>query len=485
MTDYPDLYKRLAQEILKTDGKLDGGAQAFIRRLIEKLKAEGWQLQGDAETVLNDYLGGMDAAIKKAIGTAVAVASKLPLTRASLQSEAVLSAAEQAFSAQWPDGLTLTRRLWQWRRQTHTEVAKVLQSGIKQGKAVNSVIYDMQRTIERSTGARFTVVSAHKVEWVNKLADAGRELINNPGDRQQWQKVVADAEAYIDGLAATGTRHDAQRFLADIKTAVEKGRLAAIERAVHWKVYNKQLYNLKRIARTEMANTGHQAVIQSTEHDDSIIGYQWRISGSHKVADICDYYASIEMGLGKGVWTKETVPRHKAHPQCMCLIIPRVTPIRQAGSQSYAEFIDKASPELREQLLPNWVKDAVKSGVPLQQLLRKEGLGLLTRQAAEKAGIIVAMKNDAYDIAKNGGDYDKFYQRYKNEYLPRLNRAVKSYDKVITDHQTWIENPALKLADTTNTDYVRRYTEIKWPQDIARNQTYKTIIEGIIKERKK
>lgn len=384
MTDYPELYQRLAQEILKTDGKLDDGTKAFTLRLLEKLKAEGWQLQGDAETVLNDFLDSMDAAIKKAIVTAVAVASELPLTKVSFQSEAILAAAEQAFSARWPDGLTLTQRLWQWQQQTRTGVADVLQSGIKQGQAVNSVIYDMQRTIERSTGTRFAIVSTHKVEWVNQLAASGRAFINNPDDRQQWNKVVADAETYIDKLAVTGTRHDAQHFLSSIKTAVEKGRLEAIDRAIHWKIYNKQLYNLKRIARTEMATAMHRSVIDSSIDDKTVIGYQWRLSASHPKADICDYYANIEMGLGKGVWTKESVPRHKAHPHCMCMLIPRVTTIKATGSKNYVEFIKNSPPDRQAQLLPKWASDAVKKGTPITDLFSPDGLGLMTREQAKK-----------------------------------------------------------------------------------------------------
>lgn len=88
----------------------------------------------------------------------------------------------------------------------------------------------------------------------------------------------------------------------------------------------------------------------------------------------------------------------------MCLLVPRVTKIKQQGSRDYAEFIDKVGSELREQLLPKWAKEAIKSGLPLKQLLRKDGLGLLTQQAAKKAGIIATMKNDIYEMAKNGGD---------------------------------------------------------------------------------
>ncbi|ASF47005.1 hypothetical protein [Methylovulum psychrotolerans] len=380
--DYDQLYKRLAQEIVSADGKLADGAQAFALRLAEKLKAEGYQLQGDAEQVLADYLGGIDGTIKTSIARAVVVGSAKPLTAASLQSPAVMAAAEQAFVAKWPDGLNLSTRLWHWRTDTQAAVSDVLKAGVRQGHATGKVLYAMQREIERTAGDRFAIVSAHKADWVHKLADAGRELINEPFDRAEWDKVVADTEAYINGLAVTGTRHDAQRLLSQIKTAVDNGRYAAIDRAVHWKIYDKQLYNLKRISRTEMADAGHNAVINTTESDPTIIGYQWRVSSSHKVPDICDYYANIDMGLGKGIFTKDAVPRHKAHPHCMCLLVPRVTPIKQPGSHNYADFIGKVTPEQRGQLLPKWAQQAMADGTPLEKLVRTDGAGLLSKQEA-------------------------------------------------------------------------------------------------------
>jgi hypothetical protein len=131
-----------------------------------------------------------------------------------------------------------------------------------------------------------------------------------------------------------------------------------------------------------MATAAHRAVISSTESDDSIIGYQWRLSASHPATDICDYYANIEMGLGKGVWTKEAVPHHKAHPHCMCLLIPRVTPIAQKGSKNYAEFIANTTPERRNQLLPKWASEAVDNGIDMKKLINSDGQGLISKKEA-------------------------------------------------------------------------------------------------------
>lgn len=116
-------------------------------------------------------------------------------------------------------------------------------------------------------------------------------------------------------------------------------------------------------------------------------------------------------------------------------------------------------------------------------LIRADGLGLISKKEAEAAGLL-PMEKSAYEIAKSGGDYSKFYERYQSEYLPRLQRAVKSYDKVIVEHEKWIRNPSLKLGTDASPEVVRRYAEDKWPRDIARNLAYKSIIKGIIEERK-
>ncbi|MTW20529.1 hypothetical protein [Allochromatium palmeri] len=93
------------------------------------------------------------------------------------------------------------------------------------------------------------------------------------------------------------------------------------------------------------------------------------------------------------------------------------------------------------------------------------------------------MRPSAYDLAKSGGDYAKFYERYKGEYLPRLQRAERSYRRVIAEHEGYIRDPMSKLKPGLSAEEIRRYVEKKWPEDIARNTAYLEIITGIIAER--
>ncbi|WP_446807967.1 hypothetical protein ACH50O_11670 [Methylomonas sp. 2BW1-5-20] len=379
MTDYPVLYRRLAQEIIKHEGQLTADTQQFVADLVKQLRKTGYVLTPESEDVMSKYIDAMKAAIGLGISKAAATATQQPM-----QSEVVLKLAEQSFRQRWPDGLTLSDRLWKWDNATRDGVAQVLQDGIRTGRAVDTIAMDMQRTIERTAGEqRFKIVSEHIDDWVAELHSAALELIHDPAARADWNAAVENAREIIDGLKTTGSRSAAERVLSEMQKAVEKGREELLDKAVKWWTYDKQLYNLKRIARTEMANAGHRAVIDSTIHDTTIIGYQWRLSASHPVTDICDYYASIDMGLGKGVFTKDTVPKTKAHPHCMCLLIPRVSPVMERGDKNYADWLRNLSPEKQQDVLPDWAAKAIEKGVSVDKLIRPDGLGLITEKELE------------------------------------------------------------------------------------------------------
>jgi hypothetical protein len=175
-----------------------------------------------------------------------------------------------------------------------------------------------------------------------------------------------------------------------------------------------------------MATATHRAVISDTVDNPSVIGYQWRLSSGHKIADICDYYASIEQGLGKGVWRKESVPSSKAHPHCMCLLIPRVTQIKEKGSENYPQFVQSLSDKQRAALLPKWANEALDNGIPLKQLLREDGLGLVRKQdVIEKLVDVKAEKLIAKlsEKANNATSLKKFWSN-ENSYDDHIKRRI-------------------------------------------------------------
>ncbi|TAN51574.1 MAG: hypothetical protein EPN21_06300 [Methylococcaceae bacterium] len=402
MTDYDALYRRLWQTVQAREGRIDESAALFAASLVQAARAEGWQLGPESEAVLAAYWSSVDGHLQAGISDAIAVVMAPPAKavaavstgaaesvagsggtaaafRPTLQSDTVLRLTEEAFSQRWQDGKNLSSRLWAWKTEMRAGVERELAAGVKSGAGVNQLVYDMQRAIEKA-GSKFETVYVDAEDWVSDLAGAGRRLIHNPETRAEWESVVRQARRHMDLLKESGTRHAAVKAFQAISKAVKLGREDLLGKALKWWAYDKQLYLLKRIARTEMATAAHRAVIAGAENDATIIGFQWRLSASHPAPDICDYYANIEMGLGRGVWTKDAVPRHKAHPHCMCLLLPRVTPVKTKGSASYADFMHNLSPEKRAELLPQWANRLHGLGVPLDRLVRPDGLGLTTRE---------------------------------------------------------------------------------------------------------
>lgn len=378
MTDYAELYRQLAREILRHEGKIERSSRDFVVKLAGKLRAQGYQLTSEIEAELTEYLDAMQGQIKTGIEKAVEVAIAVP---GLPQSATVAKLTEQAFNERWPDGLRLSDRLWNFNETARNGLTDVLRNAAKTGESTGKTIYNMQRTIERAYGGqRFKIVEQYADDWVKELHDAATQMIHDPESRVLWNATVADVQERIENLKVTGTRRAAERVFDQIKTAVAKGREELADKAVKWWLYDKQLYSLKRIARTEMADAMHRAVIAGTEDDETIIGYQWRLSASHPVVDICDYYASVEMGLGKGVFTKEAVPQHKAHPHCMCLLIPRATPIRERGNKDYEVFIKNLSAEQQQTILPKWASHQMADGKPLAELIRPDGFGLISKR---------------------------------------------------------------------------------------------------------
>lgn len=478
--DVEALFRALARAILAQDGRIDGDTRAFVRRFLATYSPAASQPPPDAEALLTDWLDSVESSLRGGIEQAIGIGAQAGV----LTDAAVAAQAAEAWSRTWEDGKNLSQRLWRFNAETRAGITRALQDGIRQMQGVGQTLYALQRAIEGAHGGeRFTIIERQADDWVGELYHSAQTLIHDPEAKQQWAKAVAEARQHIESLKTTGTRHAAERVLDQIRKAVAKGNADLVDNAVKWWVYDKQLYHLKRISRTEMATAGHNAIIASTAQDGNIIGYQWRLSASHPAPDICDYYASVDFGLGRGVFPKDQVPKHKAHPHCLCLIVPRVTKVKQRGETNYAAFIQHLAPEKRAALLPPWARGALAAGTPLEKLIRPDGFGLVSKAEAEGAKLI-RMERNVYEIAKAGGDYSKFFERYKDVYLSRLKRALRSYEKVIAEHEDWIKNPAGKLGSDASEDVVKRYVEGKWPRDIARNAAYKAIIEGIIEERK-
>ena len=97
----------------------------------------------------------------------------------------------------------------------------------------------------------------------------------------------------------------------------------------------------------------------------------------------------------------------------------------------------------------------------------------------------VANVNDPYNVAKQGGKHSGFYNEYSKKPDSEIQRGIKNINKQISEHQNKIEDPKKFISDFDSLD-IRRQKALPriWQSDINRQIEQKTILEGILRERR-
>lgn len=154
---------------------------------------------------------------------------------------------------------------------------------------------------------------------------------------------------------------------------VETNREKAIEQAVYVGTQEKTRYFARRIARTELARAWHEGFIAKYNQDDDIVAYKWKLSSSHPVFNICDFYANADLyGLGKGVYPKNKVPILPAHPHCMCRLMPIVKGMidNDEPKDNIEDYIESLTDTEKKQLLGVKGTNKFSKGESWQKYLR-------------------------------------------------------------------------------------------------------------------
>lgn len=334
MADWPSLQRALWRAVRAHEARIGETTAEFRDAIVAAVRAAGYVLDAETSRLTSEYLEVMDGMVRGAVEASVVPVATEALP-AAMRSDFVARRMADAYDRRWPDGLRLSDRVWRWQDATRQGVGETLRRGIDLQHSVNRLTYDLQRSIERSAQQRFAIEINQVDDWARDLARTGRRLLQGRSSIDQWLQTIEATRTHLDKLAEGGTRRQAEAVFRVIRAAVRDGSEAAIEKSLDWWIYDRQLYSLRRIVRTEMATAQQRAIIASSYDDPDVIGYRWRLSASHPVWDICDLYAGVEFGLGEGVFPREHTPSEKAHPHCMCSLTPVTRARAKPGNVSW------------------------------------------------------------------------------------------------------------------------------------------------------
>ncbi|GAB6075748.1 structural protein [Desulfurobacterium crinifex] len=229
---------------------------------------------------------------------------------------------DRLFNFLYPDGLNLSERLWKRKEEAKKEFFQVLKQQLHLRRSAVQTAYKIQYHMEKKLGRKFAKLTKEEIKLIEKLRQNAKAMIKGEISKKKWNSILKQYERYIEQRKETGVLHAHKTLLRELTRAVEEASTRAVDEAVHWYMYNKQLYNLKRIARTETARILNTAVVEAYKDNPFVVGFKWNLNPAHKITDICDKYASVDFGLGKGVFPADRLPMCPAHPNCMCKLTP-------------------------------------------------------------------------------------------------------------------------------------------------------------------
>ena len=418
--------------------------EEVIPQIVEKVKQSGYRV----DKGLMDYISSLVEENARFVRDLVRQSGFKVGKILGLPGNKVKETIEEIEKFVYPDGLNLPKRLFIRKKEIERAFKEVLFRNIKLGESAKKIAYEFQYAAESVTDEEFVNLLREDAKFpklVRELERIARQVVKGEVSREKWQAVIRQYERYIEERSRLGTFYSHKTLLRELTKAVENLSEEAIEDAVRWWAYNKQLYYFERIARTEVANTYHLAIIKQTEEDEFVIGYKWELSPAHERPDICDVYASVNFGLGKGVWPKKRVPRRKAHPHCTCLLIPveglKEEAVKKERKLTLKEAI-KQNPQGFEEWLKTrkWAWELYQKGVPIEEFFDEKHLRLKNQKEMEEWKELVEIKphfeeilGKVKDVPYKVGDTVRFSEVPKKEKVVSVVEDLWGYQFVITD----------------------------------------------------
>ena len=133
-----------------------------------------------------------------------------------------------------------------------------------------------------------------------------RELKNN--------KVSKEFIKYVDNIKTKPLK----TALHGIINKMDGINNVGLQKALQVILEEKSRYYANRIATTEHHRATNIARAKEYMDDSEIEFVKHQMSSGHPMTDICDYYDTLDVGYGKGIYRKEDMITVPHHPWCLC-----------------------------------------------------------------------------------------------------------------------------------------------------------------------
>jgi hypothetical protein len=122
-------------------------------------------------------------------------------------------------------------------------------------------------------------------------------------------------------MARQSSGHVSSALLRRLQTMAHAGMEQAINGTINRVVAREAVNRASVLARAEAVRAFQHVTLKRYEQSPFVLAVRWVLSPAHPHVDICDMWATADIGLGPGVWYRSHVP-WPAHVGCLCSLVP-------------------------------------------------------------------------------------------------------------------------------------------------------------------
>jgi len=191
-------------------------------------------------------------------------------------------------------------------------------------------------------------------------------------------------------------------------------------------------YYAERIAKTELHRATMAKRAKEYIEDDEVEFVRFEMSSSHPKVDICDYYANLDVGYGRGIIPKNEMRTLPLHPHCLCVYSPYYGKVKKKKIKGdpYRKVLDGFSDYEKRQILGSYDKlERFKRGKHPEEIFNE----IRPKYPIRKYVDIISrkFKENYLQHSKTGYFDEEFEELSIDEICKRIDIDKKDVDEII------------------------------------------------------
>jgi hypothetical protein len=216
----------------------------------------------------------------------------------------------------------------------------------------------------------------------------------------------------------------------DIIRRLEKLSDEELRKYIKVAYHEKMRYYAKRIADTETHRAAMSKRAREYLNDKNIEFVRFEMSAAHPKIDICDFYANLDIGYGRGIVPKSEMRTLPLHPHCHCVYSPyygKVKGRRKSWNKAVKDTMNKFNEAQQKEILGTYdMLNRFKGGEDIERIFNTIRPKYPIRKYEELFGKIPLKNGAALDIAN-------MLKELETKKLTKTKIIVGRLDKKIVD----------------------------------------------------